>query len=337
MPAETIRLPRALQAQAEAVAQIEQQMAQAAANPPPSPAVPLEALVQPPAPAPAPAVAEPVVSTPAPVPTPPDKPTYEELDHKVRTLQGMFKAEMSRRVEAEVASLKASNNDLMRQLSDLQTKLSQAPAAPAAPDPKDVEAFGAELVSMVQRQASTAIATAIKDGMASIEQRLTRLEGATSTVGQTLADTREEAFWAQLRAAVPNVDAVNTDQRFHDWLAEIDPVYGVARQAALSAAGQAFDATRAIAIFKTYLATAAATTKPATPTPNKELEAQVAPSRTGGSSAPVATPQFVKESAIAGFWNDMRLGKYRGREAEAAQLEVEIDKAVAEGRVLLGQ
>jgi hypothetical protein len=121
---------------------------------------------------------------------------------------------------------------------------------------------------------------------------------------------------------------VNTAERWLRWLEQIDPVYGVPRQAALDAAFNRLDAKRVVAIFKQFKAE----TRSVAPS----LESQVQPSSGGAAAAPTApAPRpMLSSKFVTTFFNDVAKGRYRGREQEAQRLEAEIDLAAAEGRIV---
>lgn len=278
-------------------------------------------------------VAEPPVEPKAPEAQPQQPPVapsapvvpaseYEEIVAKYRALQGMHRG------------YRTKIDQLQGDVQTLQAQL-QSAAKSAAPEPekldtaKDAEVFGADLVDMVKRVTQSMfgeIARQFGDRLAAIEQRL---EGTSNSVAQTA----QEVFLSRLAAQVPNFDEVNKSQGFLTWLAEVDPVYGAPRQDALTAAGNALDADRVAVIFKAYLATLTPPTQ-APAAPAEALNRQVAPRP--GASAPQAAPakRAVSAASIEQFYNDVRRGAYRGREAEAQAIEAQINAALAEGRVV---
>lgn len=263
--------------------------------------------------------------TPPSTPTPPD----DVWERKYKTLQGLF--------NAEVPKLQRQNQELTGQLHDAIARVDklvegkkEAPQQPSV-DPRDAETFGSDLVEMVQRQMQSVLgSTAQKlDGVvAAFEARLGQVEQALKGTTQTVAVTAEEMFFNKLAQTVPDWEQVNANEAFLAWLSEVDPVYGQPRQAALSAAQQAMDVQRVIAVFNAFKATL-----PKPPAPSAALAKQVSP-----KGAPTAPPTptdkpVISELEITQFYKEMATGKYRGREAEANQVEQIINEAIAEGRV----
>lgn len=269
---------------------------------------------------------------PAPVVETPSQPSTPQVnwEHKFKTLQGLFNAEVPK-LQNENKTLKSQLTELQQAVDQLkQGAVKETPSQSAAVDPRDVDAFGADLVGMVQRvvQASLASVGAKVDAtVVSFEKRLAAAEQALRGTSETVAVTAEEMFFNRLSAAVPDWESVNADQRFLDWLGEVDPLMGQPRQAALDAAQKTLNAQRAVAVFQAFKATLPQTQK-ANP-----LDKQIAPK----PSAPVAptqqAPQVVEQSYITNFYSEMAKGKWRGREAEAKGIEDQINRAIAEGRV----
>ena len=315
-------LPRAVQQQVEAAEAL------LAANTQPETPTPAET----PAADPAPQVQAPVQEAapavdPAPTPTPPPDDAWER---RYKTLQGLF--------NAEVPKLQQQNKDLSAKLQEAIDRLDKQSQQPAttpeqrpAVDPKDVENFGSDLVEMVQRQTQHvlgSVAGKLDSVVSDFEKRLVQLEQALKGTTQTVAMTAEEVFFNRLATAVPDWEQINANDAFLAWLADVDPVYGQPRQAALNAAQQSLDVARVAAIFNTFKATL--------PKPNQAQNAlakQVSPKTAAAAQPAPAEKPVVTQAQIQAFYKELATGKYRGREAEAAQLEAVINDAIADGRV----
>lgn len=279
-----------------------------------------------PTPAPGAAPAPPAPSEPAPTVTP--TPNNDPFEQKFRTLQGMWNAEraQNKALESQIA--------LLTKQIDALTAASNKPAPapePAKPDPRDAAQFGEDLVDMVQRYVTRAIDTVrtdVADYAGRIDARVKTLEERVLGVSQKTEMTLEQTFYAALDDQVPDWRRINSDEAWLAWLAEEDEIYGATRQQALDAAHQRFDARRVISIFKKFGAEHAAR--------RPTLDNQRTPS--GASSAPTPhvepAKKVVSSKLIKQFYDDLARGRYRGREAEAERLQSEIDRAVAEGRVV---
>lgn len=237
---------------------------------------------------------------------------YEALKQKYKTLQGIY--------NADSVAMRQQLSDLAGQVQSL-TSARQVESQPAAVsvDPKDIESFGEEMMSMVQRYVTGAVKV--------LESRIAQLETTVNGVAAKATQTQEKQFYDLLTKLVPNWRAVNTEDRWLEWLGVEDDVYGVPRQAALDNAFKAGDAQRVANVFTAYLASQP---KPA----SNGLAGQVAPSGAGNPVAPTAVAKpIISQKAINDFFRDVALDKYVGREQEAAAIEHEINVAVAENRV----
>lgn len=269
--------------------------------------------------APAEAVQEPVVSAP-PVQPKQDEETWQK---RYQTLQGMFNAEVPR--------LNAQVKELQQQLQQVLAK-AQAPAK--APEPqeklvteKDVEAFGGELLDVIKRQA----VEAVQADFAKLQAENAELRKQLGGVAEKQGHVDRRTYFAELAAAVPDYEKLNTDQGFLAWLAELDPVSGLNRQTFLTAAYENLDAQRTAAVFSTYKQTLA---KQPVNAAAQELQRQVAPG-TSRASTPTTQATGAEKiwslAEIERFYVDVSKGKYV--RDEATRIEAEIDAAVAAGRL----
>jgi hypothetical protein len=251
------KLPKRIQAQLEQADAMLSAANQAQAEP--VNVAPVE-----PTPAPGEPVGPPVAQAPAPTPAPQGDPE-EKWEARYKTLQGMHNRNMED-MKTRLRAIEQQNEQLAAQLSAQKT----APVPSASPDPKYADVFGQDLVEMVQRVAESmfgAAAKQIDDRLAAVEQKLT---GTTKAVAQTA----EDVFLARLKEAVPDYVEINGNQDFLDWLAEIDEVYGVPRQSALTSAAEALDVVRVAKVFKAFKAMSApvAPTQVAAPVRNTASE-----------------------------------------------------------------
>lgn len=268
----------------------------------------------------------PVVAEAPPQVAPEPEETWEQ---RYRSLQGRF--------NSQVPVLQQQTKELSAQLQQVQADLEKqrAQQAPAEQkpslDPKDIDAFGADLVEMVQRVTQSVLgsmAARIDQTVTAFESRLTQVERSLDSTSKVVSRSAEEAFFDRLATAVPDWENVNASQAFLTWLGEVDPVYGQPRQVALDSAQAALNPDRAVAVFNAFKATLAKPAPKADP-----LSKQVSP-RSSASSAPTPTEKPVlSEKQVTDFYADVARGRYRGRDAEVAEIEQTINLAIAEGRV----
>lgn len=273
--------------------------------------------------------------TPKPDTTHTDDTVWER---RYKTIQGKY--------DAEVPRLHADLRDLRNQLTTALAQIDQlkSPQA-AAPEPskplvtdKDIEAFGSDLIDVIDRKArevaSQMVGTEMDALKAENQKLLDRLNGVTEH--QATNDRR--AYFAELARIVPDYETLNVDEGFLGWLAEVDPLSGLARQDYLTNAWNGFDVQRTAALFNAYKSLTAPPATPAqapAPQAKQQLQRQVAPgtSKVSTSAQAPANERVWTMADIDHFYREASKGAFRGNEAEQARIEAEIDQAVAEGRI----
>lgn len=318
-------LPKAIQQQVEAADQMVAQINGQPANADPGPD---------PAPEPAP-VAQPIAETPTQPVSPETKPQpsaapEETWQARFFTLKGKY--------DAEVPRLHAQVKELNAQVQQLVAEAAAAKAAPAPqPEPvksliteQDKEAFGTDLLDLIDRATEAKIA-GFREREAKLQATIAELQGKVGRVDETVGVSSKELFLDRLAKQVPDWEQMNVDPGFLAWLAEVDPVYGLPRQAALNSAYEALDAMRTAAIFKQYKASVA----PQPQQTNKPtLQSQVAPTRSRTSPAPATSTsdsRVFTQREIQQFYDEWRRGLID--DAEAVRIEQEIALATTQGRI----
>lgn len=267
----------------------------------------------------------------SPEPEPKPAVSEETWEQKYHTLKGKF--------DAEVPRLYAQVRELNTQVTQLTSDLAVAKAQPAQPVPastpsliteQDKEAFGADLIDLIERATEAKLA-----GSRQLEAQLTaeiaELKGKLGNVTERQVVSDKDRYESALTTAVPDWQALNVDQGFLNWLAEVDPVYGVPRQYALNNAYEALDAGRTATIFNQYKKSV---TPPAPSTTRPNLNSQVAPTRSRTSPAPSNAnldKRVYTQQDIDAFYAEWRRGMID--EAEAVQIEKDIHAATVEGRI----
>lgn len=332
-------LPQSVQAQLDAAEATLKGMNTPPQETPPSeqPVVSLEELAKRPANEPVAESNQPVPPVnsepPAPEPKPQpktDDPNSETWANRYRTLQGVFNAEVPKLQRAN-QELSNQVQEVLRRLDDM-AKVKQEPHQPVKPvvDPADVETFGADLVDMVNRVAGRAIGD-LMNQVVDMAGRVAAMEQHLHGANQAIAATAEDRFFDHLARAVPDWETVNQDPGFIAWLQEADPVYGVPRGEVLQTARSRLDAVRAVAVFNAFKATV---TPPQEPAKSPSVEKQVSPRASNASPPPAPREKpILTQAQVAKFYDDVRRGVFRNREAEMQHIELVINEALAEGRV----
>lgn len=319
-------IPKAVQRQLEQAEQMQAALVAATAEAPAEVITDASQLNPPPTAAPTP---------PAPQPTPPAAPSKSEdsIDWKARylSLQGMYNAEVPQ-LRAQGKTQESQIAQMQRQIDALTTAAAK-PAEPAKPtfDPDEVERFGQDMMTMINRHMTTAVSTIRSEVGAVLGQldgRLKKLEGSVQGVAERTEKTLEAQFWDALASAHPDYEEIDASDGWKAWLADVDELTGHQRQALLAAAQKALDAPRVGKFFAAYKATLP---KPA----SAAIAGQVSPASGGSNAAPAAppAPRIFSNKFIQDFFKEVALGKWKGREAEAARIDAEITQAAAEGRI----
>lgn len=270
-----------------------------------------------------------------------DTKSVDTAEQRYRTLQGMYNADTTR-LRGENQQLNNRLTQLEQLLATLSSQSQQsAGAEPAAQliTAKDVEEYGDSID--VMRRVSKEETAGVGRRLAEMEQRLNTLQTSVlprvEQVAHRQAMSAEQTFWAELSAAVPDFRQTNDNRGFQSWLLEVDPLTGLTRQTYLEDAQRNLDSRRVASIFATWRASNGHTAaQPNRAASASELDMQVSPGRgrSSGSVPAVNAPKAYSPPEIAKFFDDVRKGVYRGREAERDQIERDIFAAARNNRVV---
>jgi len=254
----------------------------------------------------------------------------ETWERKYLTLKGMYDAEVPR-LHAQMREL---NGQVQSLIAENATARAQQPAAQPSSSKtliteQDKEAFGSDLLDLIDRASEQKVAE-FRNHNSQLMGEIKELKGKLGDVSERQGVSDKDRFIAKLAAQVPNWETLNVDQGFLAWLAEVDPIYGLPRQVALSNAYESSDADRTAIIFKQYQGMLAPTQQ----RPSQQLQSQVAPTRSRASSAPATSAgdkPIYSQDQIANFYNEWIKGHIDPTEAE--RIEKDINAAYSEGRI----
>lgn len=296
------------------------------------------------------------------------KPTEQKSDQSVweqryYSLKGKY--------DAEVGPLMRQNRELQQQLQALSAqveqlaKLRNEPERKPEPEnpgvtPQDVETFGQDLIDLIQRVARGVVNSLVKplsQELEAVKQLTAQLQGTLEVVEDRSGKAAQDTFVRKLTELVPDWQKINVEQQFLLWLEEPDPISGIVRKQLLNAAAERLEVQRVAALFKAYKAWKAEQgleeptpppppPPPPAPTPvtpqrrlpiaNPEISAQVAPGKSRSSTpVPQSDPstRIWTQAEIRQFYEDVKLGRFRGTPEDVARIEAEIDLAAAQGRI----
>lgn len=250
-------------------------------------------------------------------PDDPKPPETEQVDWEKR-FKGLKKVH-----DEEVPELRSENESLKGQIEALEALVEKAEtAAPAAQEPiftpEEVEEYGEDFLNMVQRAAEKIA----KPNDSNVADELKTLKDQFEGIVQHQVKSEEDRFYDELTKEVPDWEQINEDEGFHAWLADEMPLTGRERQYFLQKAQQRFDAKTVITFFATWKGESGKQSYfPDSVTNSNEL-----------GDEPEDT-DIITRADIEEFYKDKKLGRYRGKEDEARQIELKIFRARNEGRI----
>lgn len=271
-----------------------------------------------------------------------DNVSDDTLVQKYKTLQGMYNAEVPR-----LHQQNRQLNERVQQMEQLLASLSAQKESAAAPQTveklvteHDVAEYGESID--VMRRVSMEEVNPLVQRLTKLEQLLTQMQTNVVPQVQAVAQRQqlsaEQQFWTDLTGLVPNFRDINANGDFQTWLLAADPLTGITRQTYLDDAQRALDARRVSNFFRTWLDTTgqAVDAQPTGRATNPELEKQVAPGRSRGSGTPAAAnkAKVYSPQDIQKFFDEVRSGKYKGREADRDRIERDIFAAQRENRIV---
>ena len=261
---------------------------------------------------------------------PQPKPVPEETwERKYLTLKGMYDAEVPRLH----SQLREVNTQVQTLIAENAVAKAQPPAQPYTAKTliteQDKEAFGSDLLDLIDRAAEQKVSE-VRGHNDQLINEIKELKGKLGNVSDRQVVSDKDRFLTQLTQQVPDWETLNVDSGFLAWLAEVDPVYGIPRQYALTNAYEASDASRTATIFKQYKNMFAPQTQQKVP----NLNSQVAPTRSRSTPAPSNSNEgkrIFTQHEVSEFYNEWIKGHLT--EQEAATMEAEINAAYVEGRI----
>jgi len=262
----------------------------------------------------------------------------ESWEQKYKTLQGMYNADVPR--------LNAKNREVNARVSQLEQLLgtmqqSAKPEEPVSTDPlitdADMKEYG-DSIDVMRRAAREEVNTA-NGRIAQLEKTIQQLQGVVPQVQQVQAQQQassEQAFWAGLTNEVSNWQDINNNADFQSWLLSIDPLTGISRQTYLEDAQKNLDTKRVASFFAAWEKEFGVpeTARENRSNTNSQLEKQVAPGRGRSSTSTTQEARNYSPTDIQKFFEDVRKGKFKGRDEERGRMERDIFAAQREGRIV---
>uniref|UniRef100_A0A6M3KSF1 Uncharacterized protein n=1 Tax=viral metagenome TaxID=1070528 RepID=A0A6M3KSF1_9ZZZZ len=283
--------------------------------------------------------------------------------HKYNVLKGKYDSEivaikddvnLLNRLKGENKALKDQNRQLVAAKSKLSTEIDdlkkkaeqKTPAASAEPtgdlsthltkeelDHLEGEELGGKTLEIFKKLIRATAGTNTK----TLEERINKIDSRVDSVDQRVTQTSHKTWEQQLKDAIPDFAAINSDQRFIDWLRHsLSPLTTQTRADALQAAINAQDLqTLKVGIDEFKKEAGLVKPKKQEPKPKvRDLNSQIEPGESVSSTpTPISTGKTYKIAEVRKFYSDFSKGKWRGREAEAKAIDNDIVLAQQEGRI----
>lgn len=241
----------------------------------------------------------------------------ELWEQRYRSLNGMIESR-----DRQIESL----HELISNMQAMQPAVPAEEESEPEPDPitkEDVESFGDDLIDLARRVARAESAEQERKMQARIQELEEQLYG----VAEQSNASAQDQFLAKLRTRIANLDQINTDPKFIEWLQQSQT-----RQQMFNAAVSNLDVPGAAWFFETWAEQQSAKT-PAPPKTDPRLERQVAPGKSRSVPSPAQNQDGQKRqwtrSEIVNFYKT--IGSYPQKERD--KIERDIALAQQEGRV----
>lgn len=267
----------------------------------------------------------------------------DDWEKRFKGMKSLYDREVPK-LRSELETAYSTIDEMKQEIADIHQKLETKPEPQPELEPvefdltdEEKEQYGEGLIGVMQRiagQSRNALAKQVVD----LQTKLANLESGQKEVTKTIVNDRESSFFAALDKAVPDWRDINTDSEFHAFLAEEVPYTGNERQFYLKQARDKLDSGKVISIFQDYLASTGAASEGSSPKLGKASlevpEDQIVPSTQKGEQVPTEEDKVWTTEEIDEFYRDKRLGKYKGKEAEAREIEKDILLAAKTKRIV---
>ena len=281
--------------------------------------------------APAPQVTTPVTQQP--------QWTAEEAHRNYKAMEGRY-----RKANESLENANQRITDLENTIAQMRaTQQQPAAAVDSLLTPEEIQDYGPEFIDLVKRTAAEATRPLLAE--------IGRLQAQLGQVGQKVEVQRIDDMHDKMDQIMPQWRELNANPRFIEWSNLHDVYSGAIRKSLMQEAWDRGDARRCAAFFNGFLAeetamdpsrvqpvrqgSQPAPLAPVAPQARITLESLAAPGRARSAAGdPPAEKPVYSPQQISQFYVDVAQGRYRGREAEKAQIEADIHMAQFEGRIL---
>jgi hypothetical protein len=267
----------------------------------------------------------------------PENPAPKEGDpdywkQRFLSTEGLLKQKSQKVMELETRVL-----DLEQILASMQSAPAvqePSPANPASIQPVNPEAFAdyGDEVQQLVRALNTVVAR-----VEALEGTTSSVKGKQDRIETAQRQTEKERFFASLEREVPHYKEIAVAPEWHDWLQQADPLAGEKRLALFLRATDesAPDLPRVVKFYEAFQSEYPQFRQENTGGKGRlspEVDKQVAP-RSSSAAAPQGGNKTIwTKERVTQLYTDKAQGRYRGKDAEFAALEKDLQAALTEGR-----
>ena len=241
-----------------------------------------------------------------------------------------------------IYELRQETSKLNARVAQLNKELAEAKAVSSeANDPFD-SAFNEDVVDILGEDAVNAIRNSLKAAQDEVRDLKAQLQNKETEDyedrAKRLSDSNVEDFMRNLNRLVPDLQEMNMDEGFNDWLRSPGP-YGIERLKLLHDAQSEFDYEKVAQFFTEYKQLQSEKTKKKS---SDSIDNYTGPkgSQTGETQKQQrASSQdgYIRQSEINKFNKDVAKGKYKYDSSVPAAMEERIFKAMSEGKIILDE
>lgn len=244
------------------------------------------------------------------------KTTKTKLDSTIHSLRVEVASLGSRLV-----TLSEENEELRTSLLDAKNKIADKPIQERF-TAEQREVLGDEALQVMQEMTRKSVEEATAPLQASLAKEAEKQRNQIKLRAEEAAQNATSTFKELLSEQVEDLEAIDTDPKFLEWLNEGDS-RGVIRMDLFKRAQAGSDVERVAQFFNEFASKKKVRTE--------QIERQITPAG-GGSSTTESTTSKQKwtVASIDKFYDDVIAGKYKGKQKLQAQLEEAIDSAVAD-------
>jgi len=259
-----------------------------------------------------------------------EEPDYK---HQFSVMKGKYDAEVPR-LHKQLRELKNKPDlgpeleALRSEISDIKNKSSKVPAKVIDSMPPHIK----ELMDDFSEESAKVLNWMMENQKPAdntdVLSRMEKLEKAQKDAPEMIRG--QVTYEQELRSLIPDIDALNEDMTFNDYLDQFDPLYRSTYREQLNDAHTKGNAKLVAKFFNDWKSQKKGEQNE--PKPNMGDKVQPSSNRSSVNKDPEVNIK-IKLSEVLKFYDDAKNGVYRGREDEYARKDKEYFNAEREGRI----